>query len=387
MDSIVIHILVLSIILVFSPYLSKYIYLQTAPIEIILGSILGYIGWIGFESEGGHYFDLIAEIGFLYLMFLAGLEINLKSLKKIPREHIIKAISFLILLSLLTPIIGHLIFRFNYIITVALPLISVGLLATISKEYGKDSNWINMALLIGAIGEVLSITTLTILEVSIAVGFSQELLYKTVILFLFLTVVVFLYYIFKLIFWWYPELKNMMMPHIDSSDQDFRLAIGVFLIMLVIMKSLHLELAFGAFIAGLFISTFFHHKKQLENKISSFGFGFLIPIFFIHVGASFNYNYFISSIAIALKIIVVMVIIRLLASFTLIKLLNSKELLLISLSLSMPLTLLVATATVGYRAGIVAEAEYNALILASILEVILSMVAIKYITSSEPPNR
>jgi Kef-type K+ transport system membrane component KefB len=170
-----------------------------------------------------------------------------------------------------------------------------------------------------------------------------------------------------------------MMPHIDISDQDFRLAIGVFLIMLVIMKSLHLELAFGAFIAGLFISTFFHHKKQLENKISSFGFGFLIPIFFIHVGASFNYSYFISSIAIAVKIMVVMLIIRLLASLTLIKLLKKKELLLISLSLSMPLTLLVATATVGYRAGIMVEAEYNALILASILEVILSMIAIKYI--------
>jgi Kef-type K+ transport system membrane component KefB len=379
MDSIVTHILALSIILVFSPYLSRLLNLQTAPVEIIVGSILGYLGWIGFESDGAHYFDLVAEIGFLYLMFLAGLEINLKSIKKIPRDYIIQAVAYLAVLSILTPIIGHFIFQFNYIITVALPLISVGLLATISKEHGKDSSWVSMALLIGAIGEVLSITALTILEVSIAVGFSEALIYKTIVLFLFLIAVILLYFIFKLIFWWYPELKNKMMPHIDSSDQDFRLAIGVFLIMLVIMKSLHLELAFGAFIAGLFISTFFHHKKQLENKISSFGFGFLIPIFFIHVGASFNYSYFISSIAIAIKIMVVMFIIRLLASITLIKLLKKKELLLISLSLSMPLTLLVATATVGYRAGIMVEAEYNALILASILEVIFSMIAIKYI--------
>ena len=380
-SSIVTHILALSIILVFSPYLSKFLNLQTVLVEIIIGSILGYMGWIGFESRGSEYFDLIAEIGFLYLMFLAGLEINVKSIKKIPREHTVQAITYLAVLSLLTPIIGHFIFQFNYIITVALPLISVGLLATISKEHGKESSWVSMALLIGAIGEVLSITALTILEVSIAVGFSKALIYKTIILFIFLIVIVLLYYILKLIFWWYPELKNKMMPHIDSSDQDFRLAIGVFLIMLVIMKSLHLELAFGAFIAGLFISTFFHHKKQLENKISSFGFGFLIPIFFIHVGASFNYSYFISSIAIAIKIMVVMILIRLLSSITLIKLLKKKGLLLISLSLSMPLTLLVATATVGYRAGIMVEAEYNALILASILEVIFSMIAIKYIAT------
>ncbi len=379
MDSIVTHILALSIILVFSPYLAKPLKLQTAPIEIIIGSLLGYMGWIGFDSKGNEYFDLIAEIGFLYLMFLAGLEINLKSIKKIPREHLLKAIYFLIIMGLLTPIIGHFIFQFNYIITVALPLISVGLLATLSKEHGKSSSWISMALLIGAIGEVLSITLLTILEVSIAVGFSKVLIYKSLILMLFLAVIVLFYYIFKLIFWWYPELKNRMMPHIDSSDQDFRLAIGVFLIMLVIMKVLHLELAFGAFIAGLFISTFFHHKKQLESKISSFGFGFLIPIFFIHVGSSFNYSYFISAIGIAIKIMVVMLIIRLLASLSLIKLLNKRELILISLSLNMPLTLLVATATVGYRAGIMQESEYNALILASILEVIFGMIAIKTI--------
>jgi len=120
----------------------------------------------------------------------------------------------------------------------------------------------------------------------------EELIYKTFVLFLFLASVLIFYYLLKLIFWWYPELKNIMMPSIDSSDQDFRLSIGVFFIMIVIMKIIHLELAFGAFIAGLFISTFFHHKKQLENKISSFGFGFLIPIFFIHVGSSFDYNIF-----------------------------------------------------------------------------------------------
>ncbi|MCK4441562.1 MAG: cation:proton antiporter, partial [Sulfurovaceae bacterium] len=127
--------------------------------------------------------------------------------------------------------------------------------------------------------------------------------------------------------------------------------------------------------------TFFHHKKQLENKITSFGFGFLIPIFFIHVGASFDYSYFLSSIGMAIKILVAMIIIKLLASLTLTKLLKVKELMLVSLSLSMPLTLLVATATVGYRAGIVDDIEYNALILASILEVILFMVVIKFIAN------
>jgi Kef-type K+ transport system membrane component KefB len=378
MDSIVSHILLLSIILVFSPYLARFFRLQTAPIEIIIGSILGYFGLIGSESEGAKYFDLMAEIGFLYLMFLAGLEINLKSLKKMPKDYLIRAVLFLIILIILTPIVGYYAFKFNYIITVALPLISVGILATISKEYGKNMDWVSMSFLIGAIGEVLSIIAITILEVSIAVGFGKALIYKSIVLFIFLASVLIFYYLLKLIFWWYPELKNIMMPNIDSSDQDFRLSIGTFFIMIVIMKILHLELAFGAFIAGLFISTFFHHKKQLENKISSFGFGFLIPIFFIHVGSSFDYKYFIPAIGIAIKIMVAMFAIRLLASLSLAKKLKEEEMMLVTLSVSMPLTLLVATATIGYRAGIMEEIEYNALILASILEVIFAIVAIKF---------
>jgi len=378
MDSTLSHILLLSIILVFSPYLARFFRLQTAPIEIIIGSILGYFGLIGAESEGAKYFDLMAEIGFLYLMFLAGLEINLKSLKKIPKDYLIRAVMFLLVLVALTPLIGHYIFHFNYIITVSLPLISVGMLATLSKEYGKNTGWVSMSLLIGAIGEVLSIIALTIIEVSIAVGFGEELLYKSFVLFLFLMAVLLFYYLLKLIFWWYPELKNTMMPSIDNSDQDFRLSIGMFFIMIAIMKLLHLELAFGAFIAGLFISTFFHHKKQLENKISSFGFGFLIPIFFIHVGSSFDYKYFIPAIGIAIKIMVAMLVIRILSSLTLAKKLSEEEMMLVALSVSMPLTLLVAMATVGYRAGIMEEIEYNALILASILEVIFSIIAIKF---------
>ncbi|NOZ90163.1 MAG: cation:proton antiporter [Epsilonproteobacteria bacterium] len=382
MDSIITHILALSLVLVFSPYLSKVARIQTTPIEIIIGSILGYLGLIGGGegNEGSHYFDLIAEVGFLYLMFLAGLEINLKSIAKMPKDYIVKAINFLVVLMILTPIVGHFIFKFNYIITVALPLISVGLLATLSKEHSKNTSWINIALLIGAIGEVLSITALTILEVAIAVGFSTELIYKISILFLFLLTIVGLYHLIRLIFWWYPELKNKMMPRVDNQDQDFRLAIGIFFFMIVVMKMLHLELAFGAFIAGLFISTFFHHKKQLENKITSFGFGFLIPIFFIHVGSSFDYGYFVSSIFIAIKILIAMILIKFLASLVLIRLLSLKELMLVALSLSMPLTLLVATATVGYRAGIMQDIEYNALILASILEVIIFMVGIKFIS-------
>ncbi len=48
---------------------------------------------------------------------------------------------------------------------------------------------------------------------------------------------------------------------------------------------------------------------------------------------------------------------------------------LVSLSISMPLTLLVATATVDIGLVLWNEVEYNALILASIFEVIFAIIA------------
>lgn len=70
----VVLIITISLIIIFSPFFAKLLKLPTTPIEIILGSILGYVGFL--HSE--HLFDIVAELGFLYLMFIAGTEINLK---------------------------------------------------------------------------------------------------------------------------------------------------------------------------------------------------------------------------------------------------------------------------------------------------------------------
>ena len=377
MDSTVTYILTISFVFVLSPYLSQIFRLPTAPIEIIVGSILGYFGIIAVGVEESHYFDLIAEVGFLYLMFLAGLEINLKSISKMLKKYRIETILYLTILPLLSFLIGHFILKLHPLVTASLPIISIGILATLSKEYGKSSRWISIAFLIGVIGEVLGIATLTILEITASVGFGFELFYKLLTLARFLAIILLLYYIFQYLFKLYPKLNIAMMPHLDNRDQDMRLAMGMFFIMIAIMHMLHLELAFGVFIAGLFISTFFHHKKELDNKISSFGFGFLVPIFFINVGASFDYSYFMDSIGTAIKITIIMITIRFISAIPLIKSIGKRNSLLVGLSLSMPLTLLVAIASAGYHHGIITKYYYYSMILASLLEVIISMVAIK----------
>jgi len=352
--------------------------IPTPPIEIILGSLFAYMGLIG-EHE---YFDLVAEVGFLYLMFLAGLEVNLKQILNTTRSIIHKSFIFLFFMAMFSLFFGWL-FDLSVIVIISLPLISIGLLASLSKVYGKDQEWLKLAFIVGVIGEIISIAALTILEAASFVGFGWELLEKITYLVLFLFAVFVLYRILHLVFWWYPELKTTLMPKFDTSDQDIRLAISLFFIMIVVMLSLGLELALGAFIAGVAISAFFHHEKKLEEKMSSLGFGFLVPLFFIHVGASFDLNALALQgiVSGALLITVLMIMIRVLSAIVLKHIYGSMNALLAALSLSMPLTLLVAVATVGYEAHLIDLLSYYQLILASLFEILISMVAIKVLQS------
>jgi len=116
----------------FSPFLAKFLRLPTTPIEIILGSLLGYVGFLHDE----HLFNLVAEFGFLYLMFIAGTEINLKNVLKTPSSIIKKVLVYLVLLYTLS-IAFSMQFDLGKIFMVLLPLISVGLVASLAKEYGK----------------------------------------------------------------------------------------------------------------------------------------------------------------------------------------------------------------------------------------------------------
>jgi Kef-type K+ transport system membrane component KefB len=175
------------------------------------------------------------------------------------------------------------------------------------------------------------------------------------------------------------------MPKLDTSDQDIRLAMSLFFILIAVMLSLGLELALGAFIAGVAISAFFHHEKKLEEKMSSLGFGFLVPLFFIHVGSSFDLRALSLDgvISGALLITFLMIVSRVFAAIVLKGMSGARDALLIALSLSMPLTLLVAVATIGYEAKLLDLLNYYQLILASIFEILISMIIIKILQAKK----
>ncbi|WP_373036860.1 cation:proton antiporter [Sulfurimonas sp.] len=373
----VILIITISLIIIFSPFFAKLLKLPTTPIEIILGSILGYIGFLHNE----HLFDIVAELGFLYLMFIAGTEINLKKVIKTPADIMKKVILYLIILYTFSILIS-LYLNLGKIFMVLLPLISVGLVATLSKEYGKTP-WLGLSMTAGGIGEVASIGFLTLTSAALDSGFGIGLIKTIFALILFLLFMFLLFRAMELLFWWFPGVSIALMPFEDNKEQDIRLSMGIFFLLVGAMLYLDLELAFGAFLAGIFIPTFFEHKHELPEKLASYGFGFLIPIFFIHIGSSFNLDALTMEglISKAFIIAFVMIVMRVVASVVFIKDLGLIDSILMGLSHSMPLTLLIAMATLAYHASSIDTLHYYAFILAALFQVISVMIIIKLINN------
>ena len=377
MSNEILIIITLSVIIFASPLLSKLFKIPTIPIEIILGSIAVSIGLI----SDNHIFDIVAEVGFLYLMFLAGLEINIKQLFKVSPDIIKKAFIYTSILYILSIALTFY-FELAKIFAVTLPLISIGLLATLKKEYG-DATWLNLAITVGLIGEIISIIVLTGVSAGLEFGVSLEFYRALFVLTVVFVAMILIYKLFHNLIWWYPEIKTKLMPKVDTQEQDIRLSMAIFFMMIGLMLYLHLEVALGAFVAGVFIATFFEHNKELPHKLEHFGFGWLVPIFFIWIGTSFELkSLFIDNLVFtALLITLSMILIRVIGSLLFIQDVGFKQSILLALSHSQPLTLLIAVATLAFHNDSITQFYYFSFILAAIFEVIISMILIKLVTN------
>lgn len=374
----------ISLIIFTSPLISKILKLPTITVEIILGAVAGYFALISEHS----ILELVAELGFLYLMFLAGLEVDLKKIINTSATILKKSLMYNVILFSLAAVISFYL-DIGYIFIVILPLISIGVLAALKKEYG-DVDWIKLSITVGLIGEIVSIFALTTVAAALEFGINSEF-YKTMILFtIFLVAMLVLYKLFHNLVWWYPEIKTYLMPERDHQEQDIRVSMAIFFLMISVMLYLHLEVAFGAFIAGTFITTFFdEHNKGLSHKLEHFGFGWLVPIFFIYIGSSFDLTSLTEDglVKTAFLIAIAMIIIRFIASLLFVKEMGWNKFYMIGLSHSMPLTLLIAVATIAYHNHSITQFYYYAFILSAIMEVLIVMVAIRVLSNFIKPTK
>ncbi|MDR1451296.1 MAG: cation:proton antiporter [Helicobacteraceae bacterium] len=368
----------LSLLIMISPFASRLSGLPVAITEIALGALAAFFG---FFAEGGELFDSIARVGFLYLMFLAGMEIDLREFGAIKRSLWRRIAAFLITLYALAIAI---VFSFNLppIYIAALPTISVGMIVVLIRARGR-SEWLSFGMKLGVVGELISICVLTVLSGAVQLGgFNLEFLQTMATLLFVLICVWMFFYLSAALFWWFPKLKKLIMPEQDSLDEDVRIAFALFFALVAAMIYLGLEHVLGAFVAGMFIANYFNHKTDLPKKLGSLGFGFLTPIFFLHVGGTLDLRLILQAdIALAAALIFfAMTAIRISASLIAFRgVFTALDRLRVGLSQSMPLTFLVAVATIGYEGELLNQNEYSSFIVASVAEVAVIMLFVKWL--------
>ncbi|MCT7537342.1 cation:proton antiporter [Aliarcobacter butzleri] len=372
----IILIITVCMIIMAAPIISKMIKTPVVVIEITLGLLCGYLGLIYSDET----LKLVAKFGFVYLMFLAGLEINFKLVKIIKATLAVNVILYFILLYTISGLVCWL-FGLGLTYFVALPIFSLGMIMMLLKEYGKEQPWLNLALSIGVVGEIISILALTLFSGWTEYGFTSNFFYSILTIALVIVAIILLLRVSYVLFWWFPEIRNFIIPENqdDKHDQDIRFSLSLLLIFVSIMLILKIDVVLGAFTTGLFFKMFFNQKHELLEKIESFGYGFFAPIFFIYTGSTVKLDMVTLEILHhAIFIMCAIITIRLISSYLVFyNYLKFKQTALFALSDSMPLTFMVAIAMLSYNYGLISQNEYFSFIIASMLDGLFLMVLIR----------
>ena len=354
------------------PILSKRLNVPSPVLEIIFGFVIGFF----FENfvEKTEIVKFLAELGFIILMYLAGLEINFEKIKKLSKKEIfLYGLSYILLAIISISIVNWL--NLSYIYALVLYTVAIGLLYPVLKDTGILSTHFGQTLLIiGSIGEFLSLMAITVYFVIYKEGFSFYTLKHLGEIYLFFLIAYLLLKLFKLYIWWNPKQVHTFLKTDDVAETSVRANFANMFIFVSLATLLGLEPIIGAFFGGLLFALIFKEREKITEKLASFGYGFLIPIFFINVGLTFDIVQFFSvDIFIkALKLTALVLISRFIAFLPLLLVnVSIKQIFLISLSLSIPLTLMVAIASLGYEANIITKVEASVILLTAILTALI----------------
>ncbi len=88
--------------------------------------------------------------------------------------------------------------------------------------------------------------------------------------------------------WWMPERFARLFDADDPDEVGIRAVLALMLVAVGVAIVLGIEPILGAFLAGTAFAAVFRNRGDLDRKLTGFGYGFLIPIFFINVGISFE---------------------------------------------------------------------------------------------------
>jgi len=230
-------------------------------------------------SYNSDMFYLLAQIGILFLMFLSGLEINFKDLKKVGKPSLFVAIGGVIVPLSLGILVSHL-FGFEWNIGLVIGLILVATSVGVPVRVLMDLNMLNTeagltilgaAVIDDIVGIILFVSVLGVSS-PMDIGFLGIKILIFFILFMFVGL--------KII----DRIFNLG-EKIQLPKSLLSLSLAIFLLYAFFAHQSGIPGITGAFVAGMVIGHAIKSKKVIID-VKTIGYGFFIPLFFVWVGAN-----------------------------------------------------------------------------------------------------
>jgi len=307
----VLKFLVVLIIILFAPILLNKIKVPHLLGLIIAGAVVGPNGFNILSRDSS--IVVTGTTGLLYIMFLAGLEIDLAEFKK----NKWKSVSFGFYTFAIPFILGilsaHFLFNFSWLTSIVFASIfsSHTLISypIVSKLGIAKSLPVNIT-----VGGTMITDILALLVLAVCVGITQGEVDAAFWTKLSVSMVLFS----AVVLFGFPIVGRWFFKKVNDSISQY-----IFVLVMIYLAALLAELAgveaiIGAFFAGLALNRLIPHTSALMNRVEFVGNAIFIPFFLISVGMLIDFKIFFKdskTIEIALLMTVIGVLSKYLAAF------------------------------------------------------------------------
>ena len=280
---------VVLLIILFAP-----IVMSKLRIPHIIGMVLAgvMIGQYGFDIlERDNSFELFGRVGLYYIMFLAGLEMDMEGVKKHTRRFLIFGLLTCFVPLILTYIMAMTILDYSPAASFLLGCIMASntLIAyPIIGRYGLQHHP-SVGLSVGS--SMISLFMALVMLAALSSSFENGSGWLFWILFI-VKFATFCAGSIILI----PRLTRYFLRRYSDAVMQYIFVLGIMFLSAALTSLIGIEGIFGAFFSGLILSRYIPHVSPLMNRIEFIGNALFIPYFLIGVGMLINFRTIFSGI-------------------------------------------------------------------------------------------
>ena len=342
--------------------------IPSVTLELVAGIILGpdVLGWL----FPGPVVSIMASIGVAFLLFLAGLELDLNVLKGAPlvRGSLTFILSFALAFGLMTPLGAMGIVISPLLVSITLSATSVGILVPVLRDTGHLDTKVGHFTISG--GSAAEVATIGLLGVFFA-GREKSATVSALLLVVVAVLAILLLAALRYTLRWTPGQRIFDKLDESSAQARVRFAVMILLAAATLAMQFGFEGILGTFVAGIVVGIVVRGDRfehALRAKLRVLGFGLFVPAFFVTSGLRFDLDQItgLAQIGRAGMFLVAMVVCRLIPVVLYRPYLTWRECIASGLLQSTNLSFIVVAVAVGRELGRLKEVNGSALILAGL---------------------